>query len=124
LVNGDYRTYLAEFRKSVELSHDAQGMEIVKAVEKGYATGGGKGLLDALLRAQTEAYDRGTFSGLSIAQTCALLGKRQEAMQYLQEDFKKHDPEIISIRNDIALQSLHDDPAFRALLSGIGLPPL
>lgn len=122
LVNGDYRTYLSELRKTVELSRDEPGLEIAKAVEQGYAKGGGKGLLNALLEAQLKSYDRGTTTPYFVARTYALLEKRPEVFEYLQKDFEKHDPAIVEIQVERAFMSLHDDPAFRALVSRVGLP--
>jgi hypothetical protein len=124
LDKGDYRTYLAEFRKEKELTRDEPGLELVKAVEQGYAAGGGKELLNILLQAQMKSYNSGILSAYSLADTCALMGKHQEAIQYLQEDFKKHDPAIIAMRVDRALLSLHDDPSFRDLVLRVGLPPI
>jgi tetratricopeptide (TPR) repeat protein len=124
LVNGDYRTYLSELRKTVELSHDEPGLEIAKAVEQGYAKGGGKGLLNALLEAQLKSYDRGTTTPYFVARTYALLEKRPEVFEYLQKDFDKHDPAIVEIQVDRALMSLHDDPKFREIASRIGLPSI
>jgi hypothetical protein len=123
-LEGDSRTYLAESKAFVELTHDAPGLEISKAAEQGYAGGGAKKLLNNVLTVQKKYYERGLIPGYVLARTCALSGKTQEAIQYLQEDFRKHEPGIVSIRVDIALRSLHDDPAFRDLLSRIGLPPL
>jgi len=122
LVKGDYRTYLSEIRKSMELTRDEPGLDISKAVEQSYAKGGGKELLKTLLQAQMKSYDRGTISAFSLAETCALMGRQQEAIQYLQEDFDKHDPAIVDIQIDHALMSLHNDPRFREIVSRIGLP--
>jgi len=123
-LEGDFRTYLAESKAFAELTHDAPGIEISKAAEKGYANGGAKALLKNVLKVQKKYYEQGLIPGYVLAKTCALSGKTQEAMQYLQEDFRKHEPGIVTIRVDPALRSLHDDPAFRDLLSRIGLPPL
>lgn len=124
LDRGDYRTYLAELRKEMELTHDAAGIELVKAVDKGYAAGGAKELLNILLQAQQKSYERGDLFSYFLAETCALAGKHREAIQYLQESFKKHETAVISISVDRALLSLHGDPAFQDLVSRIGLPPV
>jgi tetratricopeptide (TPR) repeat protein len=123
-VEGDFRTYLSESKEMAELTHDALGLEIYKAAEHGFTAGGAKGLLNSILQEQKKYYQRGLISGFTLAQTCALLGKKEEAINYLQEDYKKHDPAIIGIRGDGALVVLHDDPAFRKLLLRIGLPAL
>jgi hypothetical protein len=57
-----------------------------------------------------------------VAETCTLSGTNQETIHYLREDFKKHDPRIVDIRHHTALRGLHDDPAFRDLVSRIELP--
>jgi tetratricopeptide (TPR) repeat protein len=124
LDRGDYRTYLAELKKEMELTHDAAGIDLVKAVDRGYAAGGAKELLNTLFQAQKKSYERGDLSAYFLAETCALAGKRREAIQYLQESFKKHETAVISIRVDRALLSLHDDPAYKDLVSRVGLAPV
>jgi tetratricopeptide (TPR) repeat protein len=124
LVKGDYRTYILEYRKTMELTHDSPGLDIAREEEQGYAKGGGEELLRTLLQAQMKSYDRGTLSAFSLAETCALLGKQGDAIRYLQEDFAKHDPAMVDLQIDLALMNLHDDPAFRALVSKVGLPPI
>jgi tetratricopeptide (TPR) repeat protein len=124
LVEKDFPTYLAESKMLAELTHDPMGTDIYNAAQKGYASGGANGLLNAVLKVQKKYYDRGSITGLMLARTCALLGENQEAIQYLQDDFKKHEPSIVSIRLDPALASLHGDPGFRDLVSRIGLPAL
>jgi hypothetical protein len=108
----------------MELTHDAAGIDLVKAVGRGYAAGGAKELLNTLFQAQKKSYERGDLSAYFLAETCALAGKRREAIQYLQESFKKHETAVISIRVDRALLSLHDDPAYKDLVSRVGLAPV
>jgi tetratricopeptide (TPR) repeat protein len=124
VVRGDYAVYLAESRKAAELSNDQTRMEIVKAAEQGFAAGGGKAMLDSVREIQVKYYEQGVVSGYRVAGACALSGKNQEAIHYLQEAFAKHDPDIINVKSDPGLRGLHGDPAFRELISRIGLPPL
>jgi tetratricopeptide (TPR) repeat protein len=124
IVRGDYPVYLAESRKTAELAQDQTGMEIVKAAEQGFAAGGGKAMLDSVREIQEKYYEQGVISGYRVAGACAVSGKNQEAIHYLQEAFAKHDPDVIDVKSDPALRSLRDDPAFRDLISRIGLPPL
>jgi tetratricopeptide (TPR) repeat protein len=124
LVERDFPTYLAESKMLAELTHDPMGADIYSAAQKGFASGGPNGLLNAVLKVQKKYYDQGSITGLMLARTCAMLGEKQEAIQYLKDDFKKHEPSIVSISLDPALASLHSDPEFRDLVSRIGLPPL
>lgn len=124
LVSQDYPVYLAESRKVAALMHDHVKLEIVKAGEKGFAQDGGKGLLEAVRKAEARFFQQGLISGYDLAQICALSGHNREALQYLQDAFKKHDPVVLNLRSDFTFRSLHSDPAFRHLISRIGLPPL
>ena len=45
LLTADYPHYLAEARSEAVLMHDSSALAIVEATEKGFAAGGGKGLL-------------------------------------------------------------------------------
>jgi tetratricopeptide (TPR) repeat protein len=124
VVRGDYPVYLAESRRVAELSQDQIGLETVKAGERGFSSGGGKRMLESQLQILKKYYDQGLIPGYRLAQICAMSGKPQEAIQYLQDAFRKHDPTIINIKSDPALRSLRDDPAFRDLILRIGLNPL
>jgi tetratricopeptide (TPR) repeat protein len=124
IVRGDYPVYLAESRKAAELAKDQTNMEIVKAAEQGFAASGGKAMLDSVRDIQEKYYEQGLLSGYRVADACALSGKNQEAIHYLQEAFTRHDSDIINVKSDPALRSLQGDPAFRDLILRIGLPPL
>ena len=124
VVRGDYPVYLTESRKVAELAQDPIGLETVKAGEKGFSSGGGKRMLESELQILKKYYDQGLIPGYRLAQICALSGKPQEAIQYLQNAFAKHDPTIINIKSDPALRSLRDDPAFHDLIMRIGLSPI
>ena len=45
LQMGDYPHYLVEARKEARLMHDSSALAIADATEKGFAAGGGEGLL-------------------------------------------------------------------------------
>jgi tetratricopeptide (TPR) repeat protein len=124
IVRGEYPVFLAESRKVAELAHDQAGLEVVKAGEKGFASGGGKAMLENERQLLEKDYEEGLIPGYHVAEICALAKKNQEAIHYLQEAFTKHDPTIIDIKSDPALRSLHGDPAFRDLVQRIGLPPV
>ncbi len=60
------------------------------------------------------------FSPYYVAQICALLGNKQEALQYLKIALDRHDESLIGFDGDLTLSRLHDDPAFRDLVARIG----
>lgn len=124
LDNKEYDNYLTEVRKEAELVHDSSMMATAEEAQKGYAAEGGRGLLKALYREQKKLYSQGKYSPSLLANTCSLLGYKQEAMLYLNAAYEQHSDGLVQIEVDGALNPLHDDPAFRNLIARIGLPPL
>jgi Tfp pilus assembly protein PilF len=123
-LQGDYPQYLTESRKSATLLHDERRLAIAAASEKGFASGGRRGMLDAILKEQMSLHEKGQESAYSLAETYAQLGQKKEALDNLENSYQKREPEILSIRIDPWLGSLHDQARYRELLVKIGLPPV
>ena len=124
LAQGEYPQYLAEYRKGATLLHDQARLEIVTSGEKGLARGGGQGMWSDMLKEQQRLHADGKESAYNLARTCALLGRKQEALDDLQTAYQQHEPELVSMRIDVALSNLHDETRFREILTQVGLPPL
>jgi len=124
LETADYPHYLAEARSEAVLMRDSSALAVVEATEKGFATGGGKGLLEALRQQQTRLYERGLSSSYYLAATCSLLGNKQEALRYLKIAYDQHAQNVPDMESNHAFDNLHNEPAFRQLLTDAGLPPL
>jgi Tfp pilus assembly protein PilF len=124
LGQGEYAQYLAESRKSATLLHDQARLDIVAAGEKGLARGGAQGMWSDMLKEQQRLHGDGKETAYNLARTCASLGRRQEALDYLQTAYQQREPELVSMRVDLQLSSLHDEPRFREILAQVGLPPL
>ena len=124
LEQGEYPQYLAERRKAATLLHDQARLDIVTAGEKGLARGGAQGMWSAMLKEQQRLRAAGKESAYNLARTYALLGRKQEALDYLQTAYQQHETELVSMRVDGGLASLHDEPRFREILAEVGLPPL
>ena len=122
--DGEYRDYLAESTKESSLIHDSAALAVTRAAERGFATGGGPGMFETLRREQKKLYDQGALSPLELAHTCALMGNRAEALQYLRAAYDKHADGVFGMETEIAFDSLHDEAGFRELLDKVGLPPL
>jgi DNA-binding winged helix-turn-helix (wHTH) protein/Tfp pilus assembly protein PilF len=123
LKDGDYPDYLVESRKEAALMHDTAELMVADAAEKAFATGGGRGMLETLLREQKKLYDRGALSPFQLAETCALAGNKAEALQYLRVAYDKHS-DVIAVETDLAFEGLHGEAGFRQLIAKVGLPPL
>jgi tetratricopeptide (TPR) repeat protein len=124
LINGEYAEYLTEAKKTALLSQDATGLAVVRAGEKGLAAGGPHGMLENILQVQKSMYPDGGIAAYSLASTYAQLGQKQEALKYLGIARDRHDTMLMNLRSDPTMSNLHDDPAFRSLVTQIGLPAL
>jgi len=124
LLTADYPHYLVEARSEALLMRDNSALAVVEATEKGFAAGGGKGLLESLRQQETKLYERGLSSPFFLAETCSLLGNKQEALRYLKIAYDQHDDEVPGMASQHAFDNLHNEPAFRRLLADVGLSPL
>lgn len=121
-VAGDYGNFLIEWKKEATLMRDKPALKLVDAAERGFSAGAAQGMLRSLLVQQNNFYRRGLLSPYLLAQTHCLLGEKEEALQYLQIAYDKHDESIIQIQNDPSFGSLHDDPGYKDLIARLGLP--
>jgi DNA-binding winged helix-turn-helix (wHTH) protein/tetratricopeptide (TPR) repeat protein len=124
LVTGNYLPYIAESRKTARLSQNAQGLAMAQSAEKGFARNGGPGLIEALLKTQKKFYQEGQLSPYRLAASYALLGQKQEALQYLQTTYDRHDASFLLIATDRALINLHKEPQYWELVARLGLRPV
>ena len=124
LATGRDRDFLAEAEKAATLSHDEIGLEVVKAGKRGYAAGGGRDMLQEMLQMQKRLRAENRISSYQLASTSALLGDRQDAMNYLQAAYQAREGDLLELRNDQTLRSLRQDASFRDLIGKVGLPAL
>jgi Tfp pilus assembly protein PilF len=123
-VQGDYRQYLVESRIAATLLHDERRLAIVGASEKGFASGGSRAMLNAMLKEQQTLHDNGREAAYSLAGTYAALGEKKEALDNLQNSYQKREPELLAIRIDPWLDNLHGEGRYRELIAKIGLSPV
>jgi hypothetical protein len=124
LVQGNYAQYLAEDRKGAMLLRDEPRLRPVKAGEQGFALGGSRGMLDVMLKTQQALHITGQESAYNLARTYALLGKKQDGLDDLQSSAVRREADILRLRIDPTLSSLHSEPRFPGILVQVGLPPL
>lgn len=124
LGSGNYPKYIEQARKFAILTHDEPELAVAQAAEKGFRSGGGKGMLGNVLRVRKKLFAAGQMQAYSVATASAYLNNNSEALHYLQISDQRHEASFTSIRVDIAFAALHDDPAFRKLVVQAGLPPV
>lgn len=69
-----------------------------------------------------EGVDRGEFAAYDVASVLALLGRNDEAFQWLGRSIDKREPAATELLQDPSLRTLRGDPRFTALLRRMGIP--
>ncbi len=124
IMNKDYPAYLEASGKAARLSQDQRELAVVKAGEKGLARGQRQGMFESMLEEQKKLYAQGHLSAYELAVTYGLLRDKPKALEYLQKAYDHRESALTSIRNNLAFEDFHGDPAFRNLVVQVGLPPL
>jgi tetratricopeptide (TPR) repeat protein len=93
--------------------------EILKAIEQGYTEDGWKGLLISL----NETFlKRDNWSPIDIAGNYTLLGDNDKAMDWLEQAYKNHDPNLPYVPLSPIWDNLRDNPRFQDLCRRMKLP--
>jgi len=118
---GRYQAFLAEGKTAAEIQDDPVLRDIVASAREGYERNGGRGLLDSLYLKQKDYYRQGKFMGTLLAKTCVLMGRKQEALDLLEDAYARHEPMVLVCLLDRELLTLNDEPRFQALIERINL---
>jgi tetratricopeptide (TPR) repeat protein len=114
-----YKKYFAEAETAAKLTRDEQALAALQASRKQFDTGGERALLQSVLEERLQAFERGRGDALSVASSYAVLGRNQEAMEYLAKAYERHDYMLISINGWPVFQNLRSDPEYQDLLKRI-----
>jgi len=115
----DYPSYLEEGKKTAEAENDPVLKDIIAAARAGYERDGERGLLNDLYARQKEYYEAGKLLGTMVAETCILMGKKQEALQLLEEAYNRHESYVLACLSQPDLLTLRDEPRYKALVKRI-----
>jgi TolB-like protein/DNA-binding winged helix-turn-helix (wHTH) protein len=75
--------------------------------------------VDVLKRRATKQY----ISPMNFAAAYAQLGRREEAIRYLEESYRERSPDLVFVQNEPNFDFVHSDPRYRAIVRKMGLPP-
>ena len=118
----DYPAYLTEGDKAAHAVNDLGLIDTMARARAGYVQDGERGLLRNLYAAQKKYYLAGTIPGTLLAKTCIRMGKKKEALQLLEDDYARHDGEVLTCLSEPDLLSLKDEPKYQELLKKFNFP--
>jgi tetratricopeptide (TPR) repeat protein len=111
----DYRTFIDQTRALGTITHDAQYSDMADAAEQGLSRGGAHGMLEAMRPVQEHYFQLGKSSGYELARTCALLGRRDDAVRYLRATIQDHDYIVFGVLSDPDFASLRGNAGFEQI---------
>ena len=118
----DYRTFLEEGQKAAEVRNDPVLKDIMASARDGYAKSGVSGLLKNFYTKQREYWAEGKYLSGMLAKTCVAMGRREEALRFLEIAYYRHESDALWCLSDPDLRSLKDEPRYKELLKKIHFP--
>jgi len=120
---GNHTSSLAERRKMDLLLHDQADLAITDAAERGLETGGFRGMLESTLSTQEKLYPQGKVSPFALAQTCAQLGRNDDAIRYLREAYDRREVSfLVDLQVDHSFDHLRSQREFQDLQAKLNAP--
>jgi tetratricopeptide (TPR) repeat protein len=116
----DYENFFAESKQAAQLRHDEAALAVANTAERGFAAGGLDGMRKGMLPVQKEIFDHGLGSAYDLASTYALLGKKEEALRYLQAAYEKRETGLLYLSRDSDFNILHDDLVYKEITERVG----
>lgn len=115
--DGDDREFLKEAGIAAAMSGNTLRQAVLAAASHGYATGGHRGMLRAMLDAQTRQFEAGTGDALDLARLAALLGDRKTALADLSLASDRGEADFSQKALDRPFAFLAADPDYRRLVA-------
>ncbi len=91
LGRGNYIDYLGQLQRLAKISNSLSEIRFSLAARNGWKNGGKVGMLRAMKAIQEQAFSSSQSDGYDLARTCALLGEKPQAVEYLQNAFSAKD---------------------------------
>jgi Tfp pilus assembly protein PilF len=118
----DPARYLAEMRRSAELRHDNEVLQVSSEASNAYRSRDEKQMWAAILATEERLHPGETHRTYLMADAEAALNLREAAIGDLTKLAARHDPSTRGIAIDPLFIPLHHDPRFIHLVASVGLP--
>lgn len=122
LDQGRMADFLREYRTSAEISGNAARLAIADAAEKGLHEPG-NGFLTRMLDEQIRQFEKNLEPAYKVAGTAAMLGRKDEAIRFLEESLRRGEDDMLGIRIEPLFKNLHTDARYRAIVERMGYAP-
>ena len=118
----NYSEFLIESEKTADLTHDQVLKETTATARAGFRRDGETGLLHDLYMARKRKYAEAKLAGTAVAEIGLRIGRRDEALRLIYDDFAHHRAEFLWILTDPELLTLKSDPRYQELINKLNYP--
>ncbi len=118
----EYEKYFDQAEIAARLIHNEDMLTSIAAARKNYKQGGEQALLRGELEEELQAFRQGHADAVTVATMYMVLGKKQEALDYLERAYQRHDYSLIALANFTAFRGMHEDPQYQDLLKRLYSP--
>jgi len=115
--SGDDREFLREASIAAQLTSNASRLAVLAAARRGLAMGGHRGMLRAMLEAQTKLFEAGSGDALDLARLAALLGDRKAALADLSLAVDRREADFSEKASGGLFAFLAGDPVYERLIA-------
>lgn len=116
---GEYAKAAEELKKSFQLVGRDEDW---KKLDAAYGKAGFVGVMNARLAKAKEIAKTQYVAQLRLAEFAAQANRKEEALGYLEQAYEQHEPLMVRLLHNPALDSLKDEPRFKSLVKKMGLP--
>jgi tetratricopeptide (TPR) repeat protein len=115
----DFEKYFAEAEVVAKLTGDEHEVAVIQVLRKQFATGGEQAVLRSVLEDRLLDLQRGRGDALSVAESYADLGRNQEAIEYLNKAYERHDYPLIEMVNSKTFKKLFNEPEYQDIVKRV-----
>jgi hypothetical protein len=90
------------------------GPKTAAELQSAFRQGGANGALEWVITHARKLQAKEYISPLDFAHLYALLGRKEEALRYLEQAYAEHVPWLVFIQNTPDFDSLHSEPRYQA----------
>jgi TolB-like protein/Flp pilus assembly protein TadD len=129
--SGRYEQALAEHEKALELARRGQAIDLggndaprawyalTGPLQGAYKQFGGPNYWQDRLASATKLYDDGRATASAVAEIYAILGDKEQALDWLEKAYKQSDDFLVFLNIQPQFENLRSEPRFRALVKKI-----
>ena len=118
----NYPQVIEEWKTYGQLSGDEKESQFASALEQGFHSDGWKSALTKGIQTRESQRKSGYWSAYTIGSLYADSGDKNKAFEWLETAYQERDANLLGLKTDFLLDSLHGDARFAELVRKVGLP--